>query len=233
MARYNSFVRTPGYDQDFGKPKPLYKIATPPFYAAWATPVVHDTRAGLPVNARCQVVDINGEVDRGPLLRRQVGRPLQPAWPRSLYMSRATSPAKTPSANPCITPEHRITSFELLMPTLWCSRTAVASAVHRRASTLILRTPVLVACSCRSCGTGRGTGHREPDERGDGSCPGNSRRDARRADTGSSAPVLAASLRIRYRGILCTPPILWLAGSRGLRAWPDRAAQAGARRACR
>jgi succinate dehydrogenase/fumarate reductase flavoprotein subunit len=38
----------------------LYKIAKPPFYAAWATPVVHDTRAGLRINAKC-LIDMNGE----------------------------------------------------------------------------------------------------------------------------------------------------------------------------
>ncbi len=59
VARYNSFVDS-GKDDDFGKPKPLYKIAKPPFYAAWATPVIHDTRAGLRINARCQVIDMNG-----------------------------------------------------------------------------------------------------------------------------------------------------------------------------
>ncbi len=64
VARYNSFVDA-GKDADFGKPKPLYKIAKPPFYAAWATPVIHDTRAGLRINARCQVVDMNGEVIPG------------------------------------------------------------------------------------------------------------------------------------------------------------------------
>jgi FAD binding domain len=64
VARYNSFVDA-GKDADFGKPKPLYKIATPPFYAAWATPVLHDTRAGLRINARCQVIDMNGEVIAG------------------------------------------------------------------------------------------------------------------------------------------------------------------------
>jgi hypothetical protein len=64
VARYNSFV-DPGIDEDFGKPKPLYKIATPPFYAAWATPVVHDTRAGLRINAKCQVIDMKGEVIPG------------------------------------------------------------------------------------------------------------------------------------------------------------------------
>jgi succinate dehydrogenase/fumarate reductase flavoprotein subunit len=64
LARYNSFVDA-GKDADFGKPKPRYKIETPPFYAAWATPVIHDTRAGLRINARCQVVDMNGEVIAG------------------------------------------------------------------------------------------------------------------------------------------------------------------------
>ena len=64
VARYNSFVDA-GKDADFGKPTPLYKIAKPPFYAAWATPVIHDTRAGLRINARCQVIDMNGEVIPG------------------------------------------------------------------------------------------------------------------------------------------------------------------------
>jgi succinate dehydrogenase/fumarate reductase flavoprotein subunit len=64
VARYNSFVDA-GKDADFGKPKPLYKIEKPPFYAAWATPVIHDTRAGLRINARCQVIDMNGEAIPG------------------------------------------------------------------------------------------------------------------------------------------------------------------------
>ena len=64
VTRYNAFVDS-GTDTDFGKPKPLYKIATPPFYAAWATPVVHDTRAGLRINAQCQVMDMNGHVIPG------------------------------------------------------------------------------------------------------------------------------------------------------------------------
>jgi predicted oxidoreductase len=61
VARYNSFVDS-GTDEDFGKPKPMYKIAKAPFYAAWSTPVIHDTRAGLRINANCQVVDMKGEV---------------------------------------------------------------------------------------------------------------------------------------------------------------------------
>ncbi len=64
VARYNSFVDA-GKDADFGKPTPLYKIEKAPFYAAWATPVIHDTRAGLRINARCQVIDVNGEAIPG------------------------------------------------------------------------------------------------------------------------------------------------------------------------
>jgi hypothetical protein len=64
VARYNSFVAA-GVDEDFGKPAPMYKITRPPFYAAWATPVVHDTRAGLRINAKCQVIDLNGKVIPG------------------------------------------------------------------------------------------------------------------------------------------------------------------------
>jgi hypothetical protein len=64
VARYNSFVDA-SKDEDFGKPKPLHKIAKPPFHAAWATPVVHDTRAGLRIDTNCRVVDMNGQVIPG------------------------------------------------------------------------------------------------------------------------------------------------------------------------
>ncbi len=64
VNRYNSFVDA-GADLDFGKPQPRHKIQTPPFYAAWATPLVHDTRAGLRINGKCQVMDMNGEVIPG------------------------------------------------------------------------------------------------------------------------------------------------------------------------
>ena len=64
VARYNSFVES-GVDTDFAKPTPRYKIEKPPFYGAWATPVVHDTRAGLRINGACQVIDMNGQVIPG------------------------------------------------------------------------------------------------------------------------------------------------------------------------
>jgi hypothetical protein len=64
VERYNTFVTT-GVDEDFEKPTPQFKIQTPPFYAAWASPVVHDTYAGLRINMKCQVLDWNGEVIPG------------------------------------------------------------------------------------------------------------------------------------------------------------------------
>ena len=64
IARYNSFVDM-GKDADFEKPSPKYKIQTAPFHAAWATPVPHDSRAGLRINAKCEVVDWWGNVIPG------------------------------------------------------------------------------------------------------------------------------------------------------------------------
>jgi succinate dehydrogenase/fumarate reductase flavoprotein subunit len=64
VTRYNTFVEN-GVDADFGKPTPRYKIETPPFYAAWATPVVHDSRAGVRINEKCEVIDLRGEVIPG------------------------------------------------------------------------------------------------------------------------------------------------------------------------
>jgi hypothetical protein len=64
VARYNSFVDD-GKDSDFNKPTPRYKIQTPPFHAAWATPLPHDAKAGLRINAGCQVQDMEGKVIAG------------------------------------------------------------------------------------------------------------------------------------------------------------------------
>jgi hypothetical protein len=64
VTRYNAFVDS-GVDEDFGRSELQYKIARPPFYAAWSTPVVHDSRAGLRINARCQVLDLRGAVIPG------------------------------------------------------------------------------------------------------------------------------------------------------------------------
>jgi urocanate reductase len=64
VARYNSFV-TAGADTDFKKPTPLYKIEKPPFYAAWSTPILHDTLTGLRTNTNGEVMDIRGDVIQG------------------------------------------------------------------------------------------------------------------------------------------------------------------------
>lgn len=57
VNKYNSFVDQ-GKDPDFGKPSPKFKIQAAPFYAAWATPYLHDTRGGLRVNGKWQVLDV-------------------------------------------------------------------------------------------------------------------------------------------------------------------------------
>jgi succinate dehydrogenase/fumarate reductase flavoprotein subunit len=64
LFSFNSYVDA-GKDADFGKPSPKYKIQAPPFYAAWSTPVVHDSRAGLRITAKCEVVDLNGNIIPG------------------------------------------------------------------------------------------------------------------------------------------------------------------------
>jgi flavocytochrome c len=64
VAKYNSYVDT-GKDTEFGKPTPMFKIQKPPFYAAWSTPILHDTLTGLKINTRCQVIDTRGQVIPG------------------------------------------------------------------------------------------------------------------------------------------------------------------------
>jgi succinate dehydrogenase/fumarate reductase flavoprotein subunit len=64
VAKYNSFVEVQK-DSDFGKPTPKYAIKSPPFYAAWSTPILHDTLTGLKINRKCQVIDVHGQVIPG------------------------------------------------------------------------------------------------------------------------------------------------------------------------
>ena len=64
VAKYNAYVDA-GKDPDFARPTPKHKIQTPPFYAAWATPILHDSCTGLRINTRCQVIDVYGKVIPG------------------------------------------------------------------------------------------------------------------------------------------------------------------------
>jgi succinate dehydrogenase/fumarate reductase flavoprotein subunit len=64
VNRYNGFVAA-GVDEDYKKPTPMHKIATPPFYAAWSTPILHDTLTGLRTNTNSEVIDTRGEVIQG------------------------------------------------------------------------------------------------------------------------------------------------------------------------
>ena len=64
VMRYNAHVDA-GKDADFAKPTPKYKIQTPPFYAAWSTPILHDTLTGIKINTKCQVIDVQGKAIAG------------------------------------------------------------------------------------------------------------------------------------------------------------------------
>jgi len=62
VAKWNAYVDK-GSDPDFGRgpDAPMYKIDTPPFYAATVYPVWHDSYGGLRINGKAQVIDMQGE----------------------------------------------------------------------------------------------------------------------------------------------------------------------------
>jgi predicted oxidoreductase len=100
VTLYNSFVDS-GVDLDFKKPKPRFKIQTPPFYAAWSTPILHDTLTGLRTNAKAQVIDVQGQVipglyaageSQGGFAQHGLGRAL--VFGRIAGREAALSPAK-------------------------------------------------------------------------------------------------------------------------------------------
>ena len=64
VAKYNSYVDA-GKDPEFGRPGLMFKVQKPPFYAAWATPILHDALTGLRINGRCEVLDVRGQVIPG------------------------------------------------------------------------------------------------------------------------------------------------------------------------
>lgn len=64
VERYNAFVDS-GVDADFKKSRPMFKIAKPPFYAAWHTPALHDSYTGVRINVSAEVIDLRGKVIPG------------------------------------------------------------------------------------------------------------------------------------------------------------------------
>jgi len=64
VERYNAAVRA-GHDREFGKTALDHQIVTAPFYAAWHTPVCHDTYVGLRTDLEGRVRDFSGEVIPG------------------------------------------------------------------------------------------------------------------------------------------------------------------------
>jgi succinate dehydrogenase/fumarate reductase flavoprotein subunit len=64
VAKYNSSVDA-GKDPEFNRPGLMFRIQKPPYYAAWATPILHDALAGLRINSRCEVMDVRGQVIAG------------------------------------------------------------------------------------------------------------------------------------------------------------------------
>jgi urocanate reductase len=64
VERFNGFVVS-GKDDDFNRPSPPHKIEKPPFFAAWATPCLHDSYTGLRTNPSCQVMDMQGRLIPG------------------------------------------------------------------------------------------------------------------------------------------------------------------------
>jgi hypothetical protein len=62
VAKWNAYVDQ-GEDPEFarGPDAPMYRIDTPPFYAATLNPVWHDSYGGLRINGRTQVIDMQGE----------------------------------------------------------------------------------------------------------------------------------------------------------------------------
>jgi hypothetical protein len=64
VDRYNAFVDA-GVDSDFAKPAPRHRVEKAPFYAAWSTPILHDSLTGLRIDRRCRVIDTHGAAIAG------------------------------------------------------------------------------------------------------------------------------------------------------------------------
>jgi len=61
VTRYNTLAAA-GKDLDFGKASIKYQINTPPYYAAFSAPSIHDSLAGIHINTNGQVMDLDDNV---------------------------------------------------------------------------------------------------------------------------------------------------------------------------
>jgi fumarate reductase flavoprotein subunit len=61
VTRYNTLAAG-GKDTDFGKASIKSQINTPPYYAAFSCPAVHDSLAGIHINTSSQVMDLDDAV---------------------------------------------------------------------------------------------------------------------------------------------------------------------------
>ena len=84
VERYNALVLA-GTDTDFDKPTPMYPIQTPPFYAAWSTPILHDSLTGLAHHHPCRGVGHSWRDHPRALLRRKIAGRVCPARPGALH----------------------------------------------------------------------------------------------------------------------------------------------------
>ena len=64
MARYNGFVDS-GTDEDFGKADATVQDSNAAVLRRLGDAGPHDTRVGLRINAKCEVVDLQGQVIPG------------------------------------------------------------------------------------------------------------------------------------------------------------------------
>jgi predicted oxidoreductase len=108
VERFNRFVDT-ATDEDFKRKDLPHKIQTPPFYAAWATPVLHDSYTGLRVSPNCQVLDMAGlEIpglycageSAGGIKQHGLGRCITTGRIAGMECMRAASKAEGPGVKP-------------------------------------------------------------------------------------------------------------------------------------
>ena len=103
-GRAVQLLRHVGCRQRLQEAPAMYKIEKPPFHAAWATPILHDSLTGLRVNTDQQVIDITVRSSRSLCEANPwVG------W-RSMALAGTSSLAASPDFTPEGNPQHQLTT---------------------------------------------------------------------------------------------------------------------------